>query len=618
MVILLLLCSCERNTVTESKGIVFPTNTTPVDSILATARMMQRQFSHNDNRGKAAAATYMGIYYSRTGAYINARLEYNKALRYLGDKKDTLILAKIYSGLSNSFKHMGEFPEALQMGSMALVYRKGDSLATAGLYANIAQIFQLQQDLSQATIHLHQALSYCAGNKENISYLLILHTLANVHGMSGKIDSALILDEEGIAISKKINDLGSESTFLDNKANCFMYSNRPDSARYYFHQSLAIDAGLGNKKQMSDTWLNLGILEKMVGNNNAAIQSLSLGIDMANATGYRNGAMLGWKYLAEIYESQQRFKESLEAKSKHYDIKDSLINLKKETAIAEWKALYETDRKEDQIRLQSMQLKQKNLSIWFIGISSVLSLSIAYLANRRNKERKEKRYRESLLKRDQELAVKVLIAEENERKRIAADLHDGIGQSLTAAWLNLQATQPLMDTLSPEHARLLRTTTQLVGDSCAEIRAVSHNMMPNVLFQKGLLPALHELIGNINDQQLYLSLSSNEEDIQLDKTTELVLYRIIQECVSNVIRHAEATELYITLNKEDKQLSIMIEDNGIGFNTQAMQHSEGIGLQNIKSRVQYLRGSVEWNHINDNNSGTIVTIYLPLHYGPNE
>lgn len=90
--------------------------------------------------------------------------------------------------------------------------------------------------------------------------------------------------------------------------------------------------------------------------------------------------------------------------------------------------------------------------------------------------------------------MKILIAEENERKRIAAELHDGVRQTLTAAWLNLQAVHPLLDILDNDHAKLLRTTTQLVGESCSEIRQISHNMMPDILFQKGLLPAL-------NDQQ---------------------------------------------------------------------------------------------------------------------
>lgn len=482
----------------------------------------------------------------------------------------------------------------------------------ANLHANIGQIFQMQDDLAQATVHLQYALQLSGNHKDNISYLHTLHTMANVYGMNNRTDSALLLDQEGIATTRRLKERAAESTFLDNMANCYLYSGHADTARYYFMQSLAIDSSLGNQKQMADTWLNMGALEQMQGNTAKAEPALIHGIALADACGYRNGAMAGWASLAELYEKGHQYERALKAKSLYYAIKDSVLNLKKETAIAEWKAVYETEKKEKEIRLQALQLRQKNISIWVVSISSILLLSTVYFANRRNKERKEKRYQESLLARDQEASMKILIAEENERKRIAADLHDGVGQTLTAAWLNLQAVHPLLTALDESNARLLRTTTQLVGDSCAEIRQISHNMMPEILFQKGLLPALQELISRINERRLFTSLSADESEVNPDKTTALILYRIVQECVNNVVRHSGATELYISINKEADHLAVMIEDNGIGFDQNEPGNQEGIGLQNIRSRVQYLRGSVEWNPVNDDRSGTVVAIYIPI------
>jgi len=612
----LLFAGCKPDLVQKETAYSFPGHFTPPDSILLAAQYMGSSATTSNYKDKAVADIFMGLYYGRISAYHQSRIAYNNALSQLKNSTDSLLLGKIYTGLGNASKNLSEYPEALNLFSRALDYYTADSLATAGLHAYIAQVFQLQNDLDQATIHLQYALSMSGSNTNNVPYLLTLHTLANVYGMSHKIDSALALDETGIAIARKIKTLSLESTFLDNKANCFMYSNRPDSARYYFMKSLAIDSASGNKKQVADTWLNLGVLEHMQHNDAKAAQFLLQGIEMANSIGYRNGAMTGWKQLSEMHEKQKNYEAALKAKSYYYSIKDSVLNLKKETATAEWKALYETEKKEEEIRMQSMQLRQKNISIWFVSSSSLLLLGVVYFANRRNKERKEKIYRETLFARDQESAMKILIAEENERKRIAADLHDGVGQSLTAAWLNLQAVHPLLDKLEPEEASLIRTTTQLVGESCAEIRQVSHSMMPNVLFQKGLLPALKEMINGLREHQPLVSLSVNEYEVPLDKTTELILYRIIQECVNNVIRHAKASELYISINVEEDSLSVMIEDNGIGFDYEQVNNQEGIGLQNIRSRVQYLRGSVEWNQVNDDKSGTVVAIYIPLLYDP--
>ncbi|WP_460684566.1 tetratricopeptide repeat-containing sensor histidine kinase [Niabella aquatica] len=609
---IMLISGCEDKATRRRMHSDFPNNSTPPDSILSAAKKLR----NGTKQEKTLADIYMSIYYGCTSGYPRSKYEYGNALKLASKINDSSLIGMSYIGLAHASKNLGEYPEALTLFSKALAYYRSDSVITPGIYANIAQVFQLQNDLKQASTHLRHALTFSANNKDNIGYLLALHALANVQGMSGAIDSALILDEEGIAISKKIKNRATESTFLDNKANCFMYSNRPDSARYYFSKSLLIDSSLGNRKQMSDTWLNLGELERMYGNSKKAELFLKHAINLANSVGYRNGVLSSYQSLSQVYAKRGEFEKALNAESAYSRIKDSIINLKRETAVAEWKAVYETEKKEDEIKLQRLQLKQKNTSIWLISICSILLLSMVYFANKRNKERKEKIYREALFARDKESAGKILIAEETERKRIAADLHDGVGQTLTAAWLNLQAVHPQIESFDSENATLLRTTTQLIGNSCAEIRQISHNMMPDILFQKGLIPAIRSMISTINQQHFFVSLSAEEYDISLDKTTELIVYRIIQECVSNVVRHSQATELYISINKEEQNIAVMIEDNGIGFDQNSQEDKEGIGMQNIRSRVQYLHGSVEWNHVNPDKSGTVVAVYIPIYYEP--
>ncbi len=613
---LLLLCgACRQAPLPPANSYVFPSPNTVPDSILKTIQRLKATLNSTPQE-KALASIYQGLYYSRVSAYRQSWSAFTDARLQLKGVSDPTLQSEIYKGLGNAAKDLGEYPEALRMFSTGLRYCTADSEDQAGIHANIAQVFQLQEDLPQAEIHLQQALKLSGEKKGNIPYLVVVHTLANVYGMQGKIDSALLLDAEGLLIARRIGASGYQTSFLDNKANCFVFQNRPDSARHYFRQCLAIDSRLGNKKQVSDTWLNLGLLEQLQHNLPLAEEHLKRSIKLANAVGYRKGAMTGWQALTELYTEKEDYPAALRAQTASYKIKDSLLSEKKAAAIAEWKAIYETQKKEEEIRLQTLQLRQKNLIIGFGSLSAALLLSAVYFANRRAKLRKEKRYQEELFAHDQESALKILIAEEGERRRIAADLHDGVGQTLTAAWLNLQATQPLLETLDAGSARLLHTTTQLIGDSCSEIRQISHNMMPTVLFQKGLLAALEEMISLISEKQLKVSLSADALEPPLDKTTELVLYRIIQECVSNVVRHAGATHLYISIHKEEALLSVMIEDNGRGMGGRSLEATAGIGLENIRSRVQYLRGTVEWNPVNEDQSGTIVEIYIPSLYVP--
>lgn len=613
--LLCILPGCRNRAVTPPLKYVFPDANDAPDSLLAMAQVMEENAQAGSTDAKALAGIYLGTYYSRTGSYRQSKKAFGKTLAATDAQTAPPIKSRLYSGLGNAAKNLGEYPEALKMFSIALNHSGADSLATAGIHGNIAQVFQQQSDFKQAVVHLNEARLYLQHQTDNTAYLKVLHTLANVYGESGNTDSALMLDEEGLAISRRARVQVYESAFLNNKANCFMYTNRPDSARIYFHKSRIIDSALGDPKQMSDTWLNLGALEQMQGQPALAIPLLKRAIHLADSCAYRGGAMLAYKTLAGVYEDLDDYKQALSASDTYHAIRDSIANERKDAAVAEWKAVYETSRKESELRVQALQLRQQRQMTWAISVCGVLLLAGLYYAYRRNRIRKERRYRETLLAREQEAAREIVLAEEAERRRIAADLHDGIGQTLTAAWLNLQAMQPKLHQLEAADATLLGTTTKLVGESCAEIRQISHNMMPAMLLHQGLVPAIHELAGRLHDVRLDVSLSVDMSERKLEQGTELIVFRIIQECVNNVVKHARATAIYISISADETGLDLMIEDNGIGLESNVAEGRPGVGMHNIRSRVHYLRGSVEWSSGGD--GGTVVAIHIPVHHDDN-
>jgi signal transduction histidine kinase len=204
----------------------------------------------------------------------------------------------------------------------------------------------------------------------------------------------------------------------------------------------------------------------------------------------------------------------------------------------------------------------------------------------------------------------ILEAEEKERQRIAKDLHDSVGQMMSAAKLNLSAIEneiPFKDDMQKE--AMLRII-KLVDDSCKEVRAVSHNMMPNALLKAGLASAVREFINQIDQKIIKVNLHSEGLNDRLDINTETVLYRVIQECVNNVIKHAHATQLDISLIRDEEGISTTIEDNGKGFDCTDPTKKNGLGLKNIKARVDYLKGTVDFDSAPG--KGTLVAIHVPL------
>jgi signal transduction histidine kinase len=153
-------------------------------------------------------------------------------------------------------------------------------------------------------------------------------------------------------------------------------------------------------------------------------------------------------------------------------------------------------------------------------------------------------------------------------------------------------------------------TLELVDESCKEVRTISHQMMPNTLLKYGLASAIRDFISKIDTSKLSVNFDSYGLNERLDANTETILYRVLQEVVNNVIKHANANKLDIQISKDDDSITTTIEDNGKGFDTRAANQKDGIGLKNIRSRVEYLKGSVEFD--SQINKGTVVIIWIPF------
>ncbi len=200
----------------------------------------------------------------------------------------------------------------------------------------------------------------------------------------------------------------------------------------------------------------------------------------------------------------------------------------------------------------------------------------------------------------------ILQAEERERVRIARDLHDGIGQMLAAARMalgNFMAKKK-------EENEHIQSSLDLLEESIKEIREISHNMMPGALTKLGLSTALKQFVNKINSLgELQIELQIIELKERLNEKIETTLYRVVQEALSNIFRHAEATKVSIELVIHEKELVLIIEDNGKGFDNQRVG-KEGIGIKNVTTRVEYLNGSVNFDSAIGR--GTSVIVEIPL------
>nr|MCU0335950.1 sensor histidine kinase [Chitinophagaceae bacterium] len=377
----------------------------------------------------------------------------------------------------------------------------------------------------------------------------------------------------------------------------------------YNDSSLAIRQKQNDKKGMATCYMNGADAWLQLKDYPRAFAGFQQALALGREINFMEAVIESYDGLSAWYEANGQPAEALRYYKLYKQSSDSVYNAGISQQIASLQTKYETGKKEQQLQQQQYELTRKNMWLWGGAVVVALLMALGYSSYRRLRLRKEKQLQEAVLKQ-QELATKaVMDAEENERRRIATELHDGVGQLMSAARMNLGAFESELNQLPPGKVQQFERIVQLVDESCREVRTVSHSMMPNALLKRGLAAAVRDFLDKIDSKILKVNLYTEGLDTRLDANTESMLYRIIQECVNNVIKHSGANQLDISLTREANGISLTVEDNGKGFDSSRREAMEGIGLKNIVSRVQVLKGEVDFD--SQLGRGTLVAIYVP-------
>lgn len=217
-------------------------------------------------------------------------------------------------------------------------------------------------------------------------------------------------------------------------------------------------------------------------------------------------------------------------------------------------------------------------------------------------------YQRKIREKQQSLFQSVIDAEEKERNRIAKDLHDSLGASMSAIKLYFESLMPNID--DKEKSILVYN---MLDDACNEVRSISHQMMPQVLLKEGLFVATRQFCAPfMNLPHLNFELNILGSEIRPSKpSTELMIYRVLQELINNSIKHSKATEIIVQLIQAKNELILSVEDNGIGRSDIINESSDGLGMSNLRSRVQYLKGQLVFENA-EVGQGLTALIRIPI------
>jgi signal transduction histidine kinase len=323
-----------------------------------------------------------------------------------------------------------------------------------------------------------------------------------------------------------------------------------------------------------------------------------------------------YQVLAMNYEGLGDYRKASEYYQLWAVAKDSVYQEANTQAIADMETKYETEKKEHQIALQEAtiltqetKIERNYILIAALTVGVVLVIIILFLI------RSRLRRKEEVLRKEYELSVQetfisaTLQSQENERKRFAQDLHDGMGQLISALRFIILG-QANGETVVAGGDRLSKADF-LLNDMHREIRDVAFGLMPQVLIKKGLIPAIQEMAARINSTgQIKVAVKTFDMPERLTELQEISIYRIIQEWVNNVMKYADATSVEIQLVTHDVEITITIEDNGNGFDRSRLDHSAGNGWKNINSRLHIMKGAVDVD-TQVGRKGTTLVVVVP-------
>lgn len=436
----------------------------------------------------------------------------------------------------------------------------------------------------------------------------------------GNYNNALNLMRKSYEIVTKDSLFDLMGNLESNIAHTYMMLNKKDSVLNYYKRAEIRFKKNNSTSKLAYLYNNIGNFYKKEGEYKKALQYFKTAYNIPLQQEEASTKNFILKNIADTYYFNKDFENAALSYELFAKIADSLDRDTYAQNIEYLNTKYQTAEKEKQLLISNQEKKQnKNIAIGLAGSLAAVSI-IAFLVfkNTKRKQRIAEQEREieiqkteKILKEQELTTIDAMIAgQEKERQRLASDLHDSVGATLAAAKMqfNHLAQNKAKATQLDE---VFAKTGKLLEDAYTEIRSMAHIKNSGVIAKNGLLPAVEKLAKNASGvNNLSIEVQHFGLENRIENSLEISIFRIIQELVTNIIKHSKATEANISITQHEDSINIIVEDNGIGFNSKNINFNEGMGLSSIEKRIEHLEGTLEVDATKG--KGTTILIDIPL------
>ncbi|MCE7995101.1 MAG: tetratricopeptide repeat protein [Roseivirga sp.] len=600
--------------------------------------------------------------------YEIARVYLDSSLILEKELKDTLGMARATTRIASMYRSQNKWEEALKYGREASqTYansKNPKNYATA--LTTLANTFGDMAEFDSSVFYHQKSLAINRENGFQSGIALSLLNLGNLHWQMKNPELSLEYSRESLQIYESLGWSSSIAKVLTNLGNAFFDLDAFDEAERVHTRSLKIRQSnpqlekylplnynnLGNIAFAREDWkkarqfhtqayelrkeeesnltylseINLGNVERMTGNYSQATDYYENSLAKIEQLGlqHRHPEVLLWLSASHGYlRNTALATEYLNRYNKlsfEIDLKISNANnLERRLKAERSSRILEQNEAEKQQAINDKQNTVIYSLIAGIFLIILLFFTIFRISQLRNKnlaskqlESLQKERIQQLIKEKELEAINAMVeGQENERLRIARDLHDRLGGTLSIVKMHFKSVEESIEDLKDKNISQYKEANNLLDEACDEVRKIAHDMASGVLMKFGLVAALNALKETVETAgQLKMNLIDIGLEERLSYNYEINVYRIIQELLTNTLKHAKATEMSVQLFRKESSLSIVVEDNGQGFEPENQDSAKGIGLKNIEGRVYKFDGEV--NIDSGKGAGTTITIDLPL------
>lgn len=606
-------------------------------------------------------------HYMNAGNDSEAYAVIGKALRKTDDLRNPEIIVSIYDLAIRLSRYTGRYDTCLLLSKH--IFENPDfnqySEQQGQIHFHVGVVHDIRGEYKQALDHFIESHRYFTEAGSEYYQAMLLNSIGIVNKNIGNYDKAINYYKQSLVIFKKLEKNKMLGNVYDNMAACliklksypeaFNYidsglvirtrindlagiatSNLNKGAIYYdlkqYQEAFRFDSiGLTYSKKANTKYRTAQILRSLgwIANEQSkydvANQYAEEALQMSRELKYQEAEMKIYRLLASIKENQGKKQQALDYFKQYIELKDTLLNIANNNQINKYQVLYETEQKEKEILQNELDIakvsKERNRYIYLALIIAGLGLGLLFFFQSKIKKDKiiadqnNQIQNQKILDLENENKILTLnamiVGQEEERKRIAQDLHDGLGGLLATVRTRFKVIQDEIEKL--EQMNVYSSAVDMLDNACDEVRKISHNLMPDALNLLGLLPAISDLVSETNmSGKINMEFTSDKasEVLELSDTQKIMIFRAIQELLNNTIKHADAQRINLDFFIDNKGLNITFEDDGKGFDMNQIEN--GLGLGSVNSRIAFLKGTTDWQ--SSPCDGTFVKMQIPLEH----